>query len=387
MQRFAPVFMITVLLLALAEAGARLAEWIHPLAGVSFDYAPYRMLKMSAGPWPLNREGFRARDLDSYHGGFLIEFLGGSVCVGVGTNPGATIPERLEDTLMRDGLAHAQVLNLCQGGATSAQELAIFIQYGLPLHPQVVLSFDGANDVIHPQPVGDDDGANLPYYDAELRERVEGRDALTHLALVRDFARFSGHWTTPRPLASSPVVPERDIIDSYLYALSVTAELARAPGLAAGLPPDSSKPPDSPKKDPLGARPDTFYAVLLQPTLHYRKPWSVEETAMWRRRRPSDAAAMSRFISGRYDAVRTALTTWSNKTGVPLYDLTPVFANTPGTVYSDSVHFVGSTGYRLLFDALVRQGLVQRIEERYRLWEAHRQPNAQVSDEERQWRR
>jgi lysophospholipase L1-like esterase len=372
--------MITVLMLALAEAGARLAEWIHPLAGVSFDYAPYRMLKMSSGPWPLNREGFRARDLDSYRGGFLIEFLGGSVCVGVGTNPGPDIPERLQDALIRAGLEHAQVLNLCQGGATSAQELAIFLQYGLPLRPQVVLSFDGANDLMHPQPVGDDDGANLPYYDAELRERVEGRDALTHLALVRDFARFSGHWTTPRPLASSPVVPERDIIASYLYALSVTAELAQSPGLAAGQGVSS--------KGALPAGPSgAFYAVLLQPTLHYRKPWSADETAMWRRRRPSDAAAMSRFVSGRYDAARTALTAWAGETGVPLYDLTAVFANTPGDVYSDSVHFAGPTGYRLLFDALVRQGLVSRIEERYRAWAAHREPNAQASAEGRLWRR
>ena len=65
---------------------------------------------------------------------------------------------------------------MCQGGATSAQELAILIEYGLPLHPQAVLSFDGANDVLHPRPIGDDDAANLPYQNAQFEARVDGQD-------------------------------------------------------------------------------------------------------------------------------------------------------------------------------------------------------------------
>src|SRR5579883_1722286 len=138
----------TLLALALCEGAARLAERIRPPGdSLAFSYSPYRMLKMVKAPWPLNREGFRADKLESYRGSFLIEFLGGSVCLGIGDNPGATIPERLEHALQMNGLARARVLNLCQGGATSAQELIILTEYGLPLHPQAVLAFDGANEI------------------------------------------------------------------------------------------------------------------------------------------------------------------------------------------------------------------------------------------------
>src|SRR5260370_24782958 len=183
------ILLNTVLVFALAEGAARIAEWVHPeRPDMTFGYAPYRMLRMTRAPWPLNREGFRARELESYRGRFLVEFLGGSVCVGVGTNPGAPLAERLEAELHRAGLARAAVLNLCQGGATSSQELAIFLEYGLPLAPRVVCSFGGANDLMHPRPVGEDDAANLPYHDAELRARFEGTlagDLAPHLALLR----------------------------------------------------------------------------------------------------------------------------------------------------------------------------------------------------------
>ena len=264
MPRGVLIALNTIALFTLAEGTARFAEWVHPGAeGVTFAYSPYRMLKMTHAPWPLNRDGFRARELETYRDSFLIEFLGGSVCLGVGDDPGETVPELLEDALHQAGLMRVEVLNLCQGGAASAEELAIFIEYGLPLHPQVVLSFDGANDVLHPRPVGDDEAPNLPYCDAQLEARVNGRDALSHLAVARVAARLAGRFRKPAP-SQSPPVAEGAILDSYLYHLAAVRTLARA-GHA-------------------------FYAVLFQPTLHLDKPWSPEETAMWRSRRPRDAA-------------------------------------------------------------------------------------------------
>jgi hypothetical protein len=173
--------------------------------------------------------------------------LGGSVCLGVGTNPGPTVPERLEVALHKAGLVQAKVLNLCQGGATSAQELAIFLEYGLPLAPKVVLSFDGANDVMHPQPIGEDAAPNLPYHDREMRARMNGNDALGHLAVARVAARLAIRWSRPSPVKDGGI-PEAAILDSYISALSVTRTLTEAQG--------------------------GFYTLLLQPTLHYEKPWS-----------------------------------------------------------------------------------------------------------------
>src|SRR5206468_1837985 len=87
------VVFTTLALALLAEGGARIAEWLHPNhQALSFSYAPYRMLRMTKGPWALNRDGFRARELETYRDSFLVEFLGGSVCLGVGVNPGRTVP-------------------------------------------------------------------------------------------------------------------------------------------------------------------------------------------------------------------------------------------------------------------------------------------------------
>lgn len=328
----------TLLLLAACEWAARVAEWIHPpSAELSFEYAPYRMLKMSRAPWPLNRDGFRARELETYRHSFLIEFLGGSVCLGVGTDPGPSVPERLEAALHRAGYARAEVLNLCQGGATSAQELAIFLQYGLPLAPQVVLSFDGANDVMHPQPIGEDDAPNLPYRNREIRARINGDNALAHLAAVRVAARLTARWSRPK---RAPIdgVPETEILNSYRRALSIVRTLTEQQG--------------------------GFHALLLQPTLHYEKPWSGQESAMWRPGHPADAEDLSRVIRNRYCTAREAVASWA-----PFYDLTEVFAHSSATIYSDSVHFRGPVGYAMLFDDLARQGLIGQIGLRYRAWE------------------
>ncbi len=344
MTRFSVIVLNTLLLLGLAEGAARIAEWLRPPSqDVAFDYAPYRMLRMTAAPWPLNREGFRAAELESYRGSFLVEFLGGSVCLGVGTNPGPTLPQRLEETLHQAGLARARVLNLCQGGAPTGQELAIFLEYGLPLAPQVVLSFNGANDLLHPRPMGEDDAPNLPYRNREMRAQFEGRHGLLpHLALARVAARLARHLPQPARLAGEPV-PAGAVLNSYLYVTEVVRTLTESQG---GL-----------------------YAVLLQPTLHYAKPWSAGETEMWRGRRPDDGKRASSYAAQIYEQARTALTAWSAETGGRFTDLSRVFAAMPETVYSDSVHFAGPTGYRMLAEELERQGWIERIAERYRDWE------------------
>jgi hypothetical protein len=344
MQRAILIAVHTLLWLALAEGAARLAEWIHPdTSDVTFAYSPYRMLKMAQAPWPLNREGFRARELETYRGSFLVEFVGGSVCLGVGDHPGETIPERLEGALRQAGLARARVLNLCQGGVTSAQELAILIEYGLPLHPQAVLSFDGANDVLHPRPIGEDDSANLPYLNGQLQARIDGRAAAPHLAVVRVAARLAARAAPSPALSTGEPVPMQAILDSYFYHLSLARTLTEA---NRGL-----------------------YAVLLQPTLHLNKPWSGEETAMWRSRRPRDAEPLTGLIRERYRQTREATAHWAASSGATLYDLTAAFAATHDAVYSDSAHFRGPAGYQLLFAELQRQGLIDRIRERYREWE------------------
>jgi hypothetical protein len=360
MTRTAQVLLNIVLLAAVAEGGARLAErWWPPQEDVAFGYAPYRMLKMTAAPFALNADGFRAAEWDAYRGKFVVEFLGGSVCLGVGTNPGPPLPERLEAALRRAGLEHAAVVNLCQGGTASAQELAILLQYGLPLRPQVVLSFNGANDLLHPRPMGEDDAPNLPYHHRELEARFDGRHGwLDHAALRRVSDRIVRRLPMPGrrfAMAGPPVAP-RAILDSYLYVTQAERTLAEAHG--------------------------AMFAVLLQPSLHYAKPWSPEERAMWTARRPNDAEAASAYAADLFAQLRAE----TAASGLPVYDLTRTFERTTATVYSDSVHFSGGMGFRMLAEELERQGVLGAIVARYRAWEAAGRRSG-LDDRSLAWRR
>jgi hypothetical protein len=239
---------------------------------------------------------------------------------------------------MKDAL----VLNLCQGGTTSAQELAIFLQYGLPLRPHVVISFNGANDLLHPAPLGDDRQANLPYHDQEIRSLFAGHHSwMEHLSVKRVFDRIHRRLTGRRngPDEVSP----KNILDSYLYTTEVIRTLTEQ---QSGL-----------------------YGLILQPSLHYEKPWSQDEKRMWHLRHPQDATALSEYARELFAQARSAATDWSARTQGKLFDLTETFAQTPTTVYSDSVHFQGETGFRMLEQRLEQLGLVASIEERYRQWE------------------
>jgi hypothetical protein len=357
MNRIPIILCNTLLAMVLAEGAARIAEWLHPeSAEIRFAYAPYRMLRMVKAPWALNRDGFRAKEPEAYRDKFLIEFLGGSACLGVGTNTGRIIPDRLQDALHSAGFRAASVLNLCQGGATSAQELVIFLQYGYPLSPQVVLSFDGANDLMHPYPTGEDDAPNLPYRDREMRAQFD-HSFLPHLALTRVAARIARRGADPSARFDLAVEPVK-IYRSYIDALDAVRLLTVAHG--------------------------GVYAVLLQPSLHHEKPWSVQETEMWRERRPMDGAQVSSYVRELYGGAVSTLRQWSMDTGTPFYDLSRVFARTPETVYSDSVHFTGELGYELLERELVRQGLVERISEQYSVWEQRRRS---ISERSALWRR
>ena len=90
---------------------------------------------------------------------------------------------------------------------------------------------------------------------------------------------------------------------------------------------------------------------------------------MWRRIRPRDAAPLGSVIHMRYALAREQASHWAESSGAHFYDLTRVFADHPETLYSDSVHFRGALGYEMLFAALERQGLIDRLRARYQAWE------------------
>ena len=114
--------------------------------------------------------------------------------------------------------------------------------------------------------------------------------------------------------------------------------------------------------------------VMFQPTLHFAKHWSGEESKMWRRLRPGNGEEMSHRAAALYAAAIPELDQWARAGQTRVLDLTRVFENTAETVYSDSVHFAGERGYAMLSAEIARQGLLGEITQKYRAWERQRQP-------------
>jgi len=355
---FSVVFTTFILFLLMVEGAAFVAMKLRgtpkpnaPL--LKFDYAPYRMMKTVQAPWPINEAGFRAKPLQSYLArpdeSFRIVFLGGSVCAGYGGDTGPVLPDLLQERLHELGLAGTEVINLAQGGAVSAQELAILIQYGLKLQPEIVISFNGVNDLGHPSPIGSDEEPNLPYFDARMREMWQ--DAKRPSFWSAFYTRTSTGQMPARIYhkllragffggSKKKVVPVDGVVASYVRTMDLTRRLTAAYGIK--------------------------HVVVLQPVALVKKPMSPEEL---RYVREFDLLNFQERFQALYQKSAEALHSLSPDGEFrTFYDLAGAFRDEERTVYLDGTHFVNRIGYPRLLEVLEEQGLIEQISREYRRW-------------------
>jgi hypothetical protein len=105
---------------------------------------------MGEGAVQLNAEGFRIereiavpRPADE----FRVFVLGGSTVVG---GKPLAIPDLIEARLRANGLPQAQVYNFGVVSFVSGQELALLVHRLIDLKPDLVIAYDGGNDLIEP---------------------------------------------------------------------------------------------------------------------------------------------------------------------------------------------------------------------------------------------
>jgi len=103
-------------------------------------------------PVRLNSEGFRtAREIVNPKppDELRIFFLGGSTVIG-GYQVETTIPGVVEAHLQANGLPHARTYNFGVLSFVSGQELALLVHRLIDLKPDVVIAYDGGNDLYEP---------------------------------------------------------------------------------------------------------------------------------------------------------------------------------------------------------------------------------------------
>jgi hypothetical protein len=115
----------------------------------------------------LNELGYRG-DLPTHDKGneFRIFLLGGSTAYH-GFPYEKTISQKLETQLKQKGLSNAKVYNFGVASANSGQELSLLIHKLVNYNPDMVISYDGGNDL---QPYLYDPRPNYPY-DFAVREK------------------------------------------------------------------------------------------------------------------------------------------------------------------------------------------------------------------------
>jgi hypothetical protein len=351
--RVAIVVLNLIILLALIETGCWLAAGSS--AGMFDDalsrmgYSPYRMNKVASAHFPLNADGFRAKPLDQYprDDRYTIVFLGGSVCMGMGGANGQPLSELLEAELHRAGMAKAQVVNLGQGGAVAAQELAILVHYGLPLKPRMVVSFNGANDLLRLRPLGGVGTPGTPYLNDDCEfiwDHWENGSNLGRMLAHTYTARRLGKIARrlgPSPRDKGPAVPIETAVSAYVSQLDIVTHLARGYGIR--------------------------HLVALQPSVFAGKTLSDEE-GRWIAKHYTleQRAHAERLITH----ARTELGRWGAANAVTTIDLTDAFLDQPATVYLDSVHFANQLGYPRLLEAMAAQNVIRAIGDDYAAWGA-----------------
>ena len=116
-------------------------QWLKPyvhLAGI--PNSPYD------GNTKLNALGYNGKLPERRADQFSIFLLGGST-VWYG-NP--SIASALETVAQENGYSNISVFNFGVAGANSAQELARLVYEVVDYHPDMIIFYDGGNDIVHP---------------------------------------------------------------------------------------------------------------------------------------------------------------------------------------------------------------------------------------------
>jgi lysophospholipase L1-like esterase len=244
---------------------------------------------------------------------FRIAVLGGSSAWGVGsTADERTVPGQIEARLreLLPGI-DVEVLNAAQPGFVSAQELIHFHRSIASLDPDLVVLFDGYNDVVadlgNPVPGWPQGAQHLQMrYEDFLRSGRFGADLLLFLRSSRAFDVAFSRLATPPLAVPPPSVPVEETARCYVRN-AVALERLVAPRAVW---------------------------VALQPVLATtRKPLAPEEQGVLADRERQTPGYAAR-VRGTYGAVTKDL-----PDTVPSIDLDEVLGGEPRPLFVDDCHF------------------------------------------------
>jgi lysophospholipase L1-like esterase len=171
--------------------------------------------------------------------------LGGSTVV-VGAPLANTIPGVIESRLRASGLSHARVYNFGVFSYVSGQELALLVHRLIDLEPDLVIAYDGGNDLVSPWVY--DPRPGYPYNFYALHEALKElasnlrassktlRGLMTDSAVVQaivgttDLASRAGRDADRHRVGYGGEAWRRAAVDTYARNVAAMCRVARASG-------------------------------------------------------------------------------------------------------------------------------------------------------------
>ncbi len=313
-KELAAIVAMTVLTLASLEAAARAYAWWtrgSATAGLTqrTRYLSYEPFVMFGPGWDDYFSEAIAHTVSERTVRVLL--LGGSTAEGF---PNEILRVSLERVFPD---REVQVVNAANGGYNSRQEAIVATLWGPALRPSLIITLDGANDLLH-----------------RLRMERAGTfylDQAYSLALTRPwlapFAHLARRSTfvqgSLRLLQRESVGPANEYLDAIpVYTNAVISINTIARGLCA------------------------LHVPVLQPHRVFKEPLSVEERAFHLYDYREDTAREL------FSAAAEALGAHARSAAMPFLDARDLFDGRTDRIFTDDVHFASLSAYELLAEAI-----------------------------------
>lgn len=313
-----------------------------------------------------NSEGFRThefKDLPSKEKNEIrVIITGASVAISWNIGEACTLDSQLYRLFQaKYPNKKIRIFNLGNGAWKSFQELLALQLYGLKLDPDIIIAFDGYNDIQHAfsVPIEQPYSNNAAIAFTRYQNWIEGRvlELFTSLKIVEAL----------KQKAYFVVTKVRNTKTSMQGGAPQFAETAKPGKLATLLEYPLNLKTISQRKDfdPYNQQAVDFYLqnehlmaktaqiknakiiFALAPTLYLKTPLSSEE------RKTLDKYSDSvNFVVQGYLRIRTGLKQIAQEeSNASFFDMSNIFINNPDTIFSDSGHF-NKKGYEIVAEQL-----------------------------------
>ncbi|MDA9210268.1 hypothetical protein N9O72_00920 [bacterium] len=304
-------FIIFVLFLIILEITARVGIFIlrgSSTIGINertlnLDYEPYVMF---GHKWEKQYDKLKPKEK------IRIMLLGGSTGEAYDVNI-------LEKKIKLKTNIETEIFNSAAGAYNARQQLVLLSIWGKRIDPEIIISFDGANDILHSLRGENEKGTFFlnHTYSTYLTKPYLG----SFVYLIQNSQLYSGIIRLSRRYVSFDKNDHLENIDIYLEAKKNISLISKAYG--------------------------AYHISILQPYLGFKKNKSDREKAF------TFYDFRDEIVKDLFDYTDKKLTIMSDQIDNTYYFNSQNLFNTNKTIFSDDFHFIDNYGYELLSDKII----------------------------------